>query len=194
MRESNLKGADLHSADLRGAELSCSDVDGACFDEVDLRSAKLQHVSGYRSAQWYGADLRDINFTGAHQLQRHVADENYIHEFRNSGRLQRSLYWIWWATSDCGRSITRWIVMITLVAVAFAAAYAWAGLDLGGHGSHALSYIYFSVVTLTTLGFGDIFPNSPLGQVLVLVEVGVGYTMLGGLISIFSNKMARRAD
>ncbi len=194
MRESDLRNADLHTADLRGAELSGCDVSGASFDEADLRSAKLQQVKGYRSAEWFGADLRDINFTGAYRLQRYVADENYIHEFRHSGRLQRILYWIWWATSDCGRSVGRWLIMISLMASVFAAAYAWVGVELGRHAPSALTYYYFSVVTLTTLGYGDILPTSSMGQILVLAEVGLGYMMLGGLISIFANKMARRAD
>jgi voltage-gated potassium channel Kch len=54
--------------------------------------------------------------------------------------------------------------------------------------------IYFSVVTLTTLGYGDIVPSSTAAQVLCMVEVFMGYVMLGGLLSIFSNKMARRAE
>jgi len=59
-------------------------------------------------------------------------------------------------------------------------------------GSHRF---YYSVVTFTTLGFGDITPkvNEPLMQFYVMVEVVLGYIMLGGLISIFSNKLARRA-
>ena len=49
-------------------------------------------------------------------------------------------------------------------------------------------------MTLTSLGYGDIVPTSSLGQLLVMLEVCVGYMMLGGLISILANKMARRAE
>jgi voltage-gated potassium channel Kch len=54
--------------------------------------------------------------------------------------------------------------------------------------------LYYSVVTLTTLGYGDVVPASPTAQVLAMCEVVLGYVMLGGLLSIFSNKMSRRAD
>jgi hypothetical protein len=52
---------------------------------------------------------------------------------------------------------------------------------------------YFSVVTFTTLGFGDVKPLDWLGQLWITLEVLSGYLMLGGLISIFANKFARRS-
>jgi hypothetical protein len=55
------------------------------------------------------------------------------------------------------------------------------------------TYIYFSVVTFTTLGFGDVTPINTAGEVLLTIEVILGYIMLGGLISIFANKLARRS-
>jgi len=67
------------------------------------------------------------------------------------------------------------------------------GVDYGPHPT-SLSNLYLSVVTLTTLGFGDVIPETVWGQVVVMIEVITGYIMLGGLLSILSNKMARRAD
>ncbi len=55
------------------------------------------------------------------------------------------------------------------------------------------TYLYFSVVTFTTLGFGDVIPLNNLSERWVMVEVILGYVMLGGLISIFANKLARRS-
>jgi len=52
---------------------------------------------------------------------------------------------------------------------------------------------YFSIVTFTTLGFGDVTPLNLAGEVWLAVEVVLGYVMLGGLISIFANKLARRS-
>jgi hypothetical protein len=55
--------------------------------------------------------------------------------------------------------------------------------------------LYFSVVTFTTLGFGDVTPlhGNSAAQAWIMAEVIFGYIMLGGLISIFANKLARRA-
>ena len=66
-------------------------------------------------------------------------------------------------------------------------------VDYGDHETW-LSPIYFSVVTVTTLGYGDALPASAMAQLLVMIQVTGGYLMLGGLISILSNKLARRAE
>jgi hypothetical protein len=55
------------------------------------------------------------------------------------------------------------------------------------------SFIYYSIVTFTTLGFGDIVPRTGWLQFWVMLEVILGYIMLGGLISILANKLARRS-
>ena len=49
------------------------------------------------------------------------------------------------------------------------------------------------MVTFTTLGFGDVLPNTTGAEALVMSEVILGYLSLGGLMSILSDKMARRA-
>jgi hypothetical protein len=42
-----------------------------------------------------------------------------------------------------------------------------------------------------TLGLGDVAPANGPARVLVSIEEVCGYIMLGGLLSIFSNKLAR---
>ena len=58
---------------------------------------------------------------------------------------------------------------------------------------NGITEVYYSIVTFTTLGFGDITPRTPLAAVLVTLEVVLGYFMLGGLISILATKLARRS-
>ncbi len=108
--------------------------------------------------------------------------------------MEHVAYLLWRVTSDCGRSLRRWTAVIGAVAVLFAVLYAVVGIDVGAHAPGWLTYFYFSVVTLTTLGYGDVLPVSAVGQLLVVLEVCLGYLMLGGLISILANKMARRSD
>jgi voltage-gated potassium channel Kch len=71
--------------------------------------------------------------------------------------------------------------------------YSLLDLDYGDYPT-AFSPLYYSFVTLTTLGYGDVVPASPQAQLVAVIEVVVGYVALGGLLSIFATKMARRAE
>lgn len=193
MREADLRGATLTGADLRSCDLALSDVDRAAFNNADLRNARLRLVRSFRRASWIGVDIRDVNFAGAYRVRRFIADQNYIKEFRESGRLSAAVYYLWWLTSDCGRSMARWCLMITLQALLFAWVFTLVDVDYGAHATW-LSPLYYSVVTLSTLGYGDVVPASLWAQIVAMAEVVTGYLMLGGLISIFSNRIARRAD
>jgi uncharacterized protein YjbI with pentapeptide repeats len=193
LREARLERADLTSADLRETDMALCRVRGATFNNADLRDARLRQLNGFERASWIGADIRDVNFAGAYRLRRFVADQNYIKEYRESSPLHRLLYYIWWATSDCGRSMLRWCVLILLQVLLFGALFSLVQVDYGEHRTW-LSPFYFSLVTLTSLGYGDVVPASAGGQILAMAEVVSGYIMLGGLIAIFSNRVARRAE
>ncbi len=192
LREANLEEADFTSAIFKEADLSLSNVKGAVFYNADLRGSRLRMIRGYKKASWIGADIRDINFAGAYLLRRHIMDENYLEEFKNQGRLARLAYYLWWLTSDCGRSMFRWCLLIFIQAIFFAFLYHLVGVDYGKYPT-PLSPLYYSIVTLTTLGYGDVIPNSLAGQIIAICEVITGYVMLGGLLAIFTNRIARRA-
>lgn len=48
---------------------------------------------------------------------------------------------------------------------------------------------YYSIVTFTTLGYGDIHPVGVFGQALVILEVLLGYVTLGLFIYLLSKKI-----
>jgi uncharacterized membrane protein len=52
-------------------------------------------------------------------------------------------------------------------------------------------FLYFSAVTQTTLGYGDITPNSPTVRMVVLINTIVGVFLLGfALIFIWPREVA----
>ena len=50
--------------------------------------------------------------------------------------------------------------------------------------------IYWAVVTLTTVGFGDIVPKTPLGQVLSTLVMITGYSIIAVPTGIFTAELA----
>ncbi len=193
LREAKLIDVDFTNADLRNADMSLSVVKGSNFTNADLRGARLRQVSGYEKATWIGVDIRDINFSGAYLMRRFIMDQNFLKEFKERNRFTKIVYYLWLITSDCGRSMTRWCAWTVLLVLGFSFLYSMVGVDYGDYRTW-LSPFYYSVVTFTTLGYGDVVPADSLAQFFAILEVTVGYIMLGGLLSIFTNKMARRAD
>ena len=193
-REIVLTKADLTSADLRSSDLSNAQVYRASFTSANLQRVTLFGVTGFETANWVGVDMHDINFSGAYLLRRFAMDQNYIKEFRERNRFSRFLYYLWWLTSDCGRSIVRWLSVIFFIAILFAGLYAMVDIEYGMAPQTWFTPFYFSIITMTTLGYGDVLPISITAQMLVVIQVLVGYIMLGGLLSIFANKLARRAE
>ena len=126
-------------------------------------------------------------------LKRYIEDEQWVESWRQKSRGRRVLFYIWELTSHCGRSFLLWMLWLLFFATIF-------GFLYKGHinidpctANNWYTSFYFSVVTFTTLGFGDVKPADWVGQLWITLEVISGYLMLGGLLSIFSNKFARRS-
>jgi hypothetical protein len=132
-------------------------------------------------------------------ISRKIRDDIYLLRFKEK---HKNLHFIWWLFADCGRSFFRWALWSLLFSVLFAFFF-YNIFYLNDINSFkpdyiyeelpGLSFLYYSVVTFTTLGFGDIVPKPGLLQLIVMLEVILGYIMLGGLISILANKFARRS-
>lgn len=153
-------------------------------------------------------DSEDINEVLNPFFKRHVADQQFIRAFK-----ERNPFWaqVWRWSSDYGRSLTLWALWSLLIALSFSFLYmpgpSWlpewiqekmpqfhqvTEIDMDVPLTFWKSF-YFSIVTFTTLGFGDVVADNTSARILVTLEVIFGYIMLGGLISIFANKLASRS-
>jgi hypothetical protein len=210
LSRADLRGANLVGADLKGAVLCGADVAGAEMIQANLDSSNLLELryGSFRSmtGNFYG--IRGLDSCHGNALfVRDARDQDYIATLRRSiesdaspmGRaVKRVAFWVW-ERIDFGRSLG----IVALYAVALSLAFGvlfsfdrsleWGLLDYDGGSGSGLSPFYFSIVTYTTLGFGDIKPASWPGELLVVCEVILGYTTLGLLLAILANRVARRA-
>ena len=202
--EADLEGTDFDQAFLDDADLRETNIQGVNFRNTSLRGSQLREVQNYTKADWIGSDIRDIDFAGAYLVRQHIIDENFLYEYKHQSKVTRCVYHVWKWTSDCGRSLTRWGVFLALNVLLFAFLY-W-GLDQWGPpagkeshlegikelGGDFIPYLYYSVVTFTTLGYGDVSPSSVIGQIVLIVHIAFGYLGLGALLSILATKFASR--
>jgi uncharacterized protein YjbI with pentapeptide repeats len=131
-------------------------------------------------------------------IDRMTKDAWYVDDFENNHPF---IYALWNITAKCGHGMGRWIFWSIFFALYFA--FNFYLIDCAFPTAFSFneaiqeksfwSFIYYSMVTFTTLGFGDIIPTLVWVQRWVMAEVIIGYIMLGGLISILANKLARRS-
>lgn len=194
--EADLAHADFSQSDLTDSDLRECNLDGATFSKSNLRAVRLRGVRNYTTAYWIGADIRDIDFAGAYLVRRHIVDENFLDEFQRQSQVHKLIYWFWWLTSDCGRSMMRWGLLCAAIVIAYGFIFQTLGKQIAYPDDLARSYApwYFSIVNVCTLGFGDVLPKSTWAQILVNSETIVGYLGLGGLLTIMGNMMGRRGE
>jgi len=199
LREANLKEAGLREANLEGADLAQANIKGRMFGRrnTTLYGANLSdtHLQGLKYNRW--ARYQGIRLDGGYGsawFRRFARDQDFIEEFRSS-RLRFPLYIIWLFFSDCGRSLSIWLSWAVVVAFLFASRFYALGEAAFSRDGLPWSFgatVYHSVVTLTTLGFGNLKPLTMEAAWWLMAEVMIGYLVLAGLISILFGKLARR--
>lgn len=91
------------------------------------------------------------------------------------------------------RKITIFIVTVfALVTVLGSLIYLIEGADNGF--DNIPRSVYWAIVTLTTVGYGDISPQTPLGQALAAVVMIIGYGIIAVPTGIVTAELARARD
>ncbi len=72
----------------------------------------------------------------------------------------------------------------------FAVGYYLLNPSIKGLDDNFFLAFYYSIVTFTTLGYGDITPLGGLAQLLVMIEVVLGYVTLGVFVYLLSQKIS----
>lgn len=200
LRGANLENCDFSNADLQGADLTGANLRGAILSSANFSEADITGIQFDETET-----CRDIRINTAHGnalFKRYAQDQAYVEEYKINRPIR---YFLWKYSSNCGRSLSLWIFWCVFIAVAFSLVFQF---HLGGSQSFLLTelakepgynaddwapMLYYSVVTFTTLGFGDIVPMTQEAAWWIMAEVILGYFMLGGLITILATKLARRS-
>lgn len=204
----DFQGAKAYMAHFEGANFTASIVDGLTlfwycsvdrktdFRVVGLNSCRIREKTRY---------LLEYN-------RRRMNCEDWYQQHPRLAWPVKAFFWM----SDYGNSTWRIIKTFFFMSICFAIVYyIWGAVDyylvgvtdhpgivsnlfIDQHGQ-VLSWliplrsIYFSIVTMTTLGFGDMYANAhnywfaaTLGHLLLGLQVLLGYCLLGALITRFA--------
>lgn len=211
----NLSGADLRNANfshanLTGADMSRTDVTGTKFHFAKFTDVNVTHIryGTFRDmiGLYYGIQGIEQTFGNA-LFVRDAKDQDYIDSLyqaiqdkpRGLVRSADLILFRAWSLIDHGRSLAKVSYYAFLIAMIYGLIYLmdmiydWKIMDYSNSAKTWFTPFYYSVVTYTTLGYGDVTANSLFGEILVISEVIVGYFTLGLLLAILANTIARRS-
>lgn len=185
---SNFEDTNFKASDLSDSWLSETNIKGANFNWAKMDSVLLDNVDFDSRTTFVGVNLNAINFTLAALLQDLAVGQQRIAHLKKRHPYFSNFLRI---TCDYGRSFKRFFLWCVGIIFFFAVIY-WILPNMihniDGENSLANS-LYFSVVTFTTLGYGDIYPISVWGRIVVIGEVITGYIMSGLLIAILARRI-----
>ena len=83
------------------------------------------------------------------------------------------------------RALFTWVVIVIAIGTAFYARV---------EGWRILDALYFTIITLTTVGYGDFAPKTDAGKIFTIVYIFVGISLISGFIILLgehSRKLKR---
>jgi hypothetical protein len=220
LRGVNLVGANLTGANLHNANLANADLRDACLENANISCASLctARVEGANVTGVVYGSLKDMSgcYLGIRGVDsvygnalfiRDAKDQDYIDTLEASiskmpkgftKSVELALFKAW-GLFDHGRSLLKVGIYAMFLATLYGLIYSfdmWLGWGMMDYSNSAQSWFtpfYYSMVTYTTLGYGDVTAENVYGEILVISEVVLGYFTLGLLLSIIANTIARRS-
>jgi len=209
LEDANLKYAHLERAFLVKAHLENSHFEQAIVDSSTL----FWDCYVDRNTDFRGVGLDSVRIDpGTKQLlEYNIRRMNWEQWYKQHPRLRWPVKGFW-QISDYGLSTKQTIKIFFKLVIFFAIIYyIWGFIDyyfidikdypgivnnlfVDRHGLTVAWWLvpfrtlYFSIVTMTTLGFGDMYANSQRiwGHILLSIQVILGYVLLGALVTRFA--------
>ena len=187
----DFSGTNLNMTDFIHCRLENANFRDAWINEVSFEDSDLGYVKFNRGTDFANIDLSKVRGSSNPLFVSFIRRKHYLKHFKEQGLRNKILYYVWLVISDCGQSLFRWSAVSLLICILFGILYStFASSFFISNNRHpdGFTFYYYSVVTFTTLGFGDIVPKDLWAEIAVTAQVIMGYVMLGGLISIFATK------
>jgi len=212
--EASLEGANLMNADLRESEFTT----GTILREININGCKLENSSiknAYNNLDKIVIQEKQKKYLEAQDVYRNLKNyfckegmyelsgEYYYREKLMEKRLlKKKRKWKKWLLNCVLQKIAGygekplnvigwWGFVILILAITY-----WffngvmASKNLAYNPSF-LESLYFSGVTFTTLGFGDLAPKPGIFQIIAFSEALIGAILMAMFIFVFARKMAR---
>ncbi len=190
--KANLSHSNLEQTDLVGANLSSANFENASLREIKLdRATNLVDLRYNVKTKFSQIDTSAIDGGLFPALVRDIQDYQFLNEFHGKYPF---LYWTWKLTSDCGRSLLRWVSLYAVMAAIFGTLRLLAPGAIVVEGVQTWGQPYYeTLMHLLSIGWKGGTPATGWGQVLLLAETLFSYVLFGGLLALLFHKMARRS-
>jgi hypothetical protein len=221
LRGAILENATLHKSCLQGADMSGANLQNAKLWSSNLQGAKLQRTNLKNAGFNEETILYDVNnndYAKAKEVYRNL--KNYFRQegmYNISGeyyyreRLMETKYnwkekkYPQWISNMFLKLITGYgerplNILIWWIGIIFGCAfiyYFFSGIyngiayNITSYNPNFLETLYFSIVTFTTLGFGDLAPKPGFFQLFASFEALLGAIFMAMFIFVFARKMIR---
>jgi hypothetical protein len=146
-----------------------------------------QMISAFH--EFYLDLLKVGNIKEARQLYILERQRQKPESFRERKIGQTIGFWLWDITCGYGENLNRWVLVCISIFLIFSWMYYVFGAIAPTTGW--IDYPYFSIITMTSLGYGDIHPVGSLGKILASLEIVLGLLMFGMLLTLLNRRIVQ---
>ena len=150
----------------------------------------------FKGAKFIGVDTSCVDWSKNPAMKRYIEQQQFVHSLKekfDNWKIFKYIPWAFIYVLDYMSDFIRWAFGIIIIISAFSLLFvlSYEGFKYSTTPEWT-SWLYFSVITFSTLGFGDVTPTIPVTHLWVMLEVFSGYFMLGGLITFLANWLGRK--
>ena len=198
----NCYGAHFYGANFKSASFGTKERVLENGD-IERKACKLDSATWNKKSSFIGVDTSNVDWSKNPRMKRFIEQQQYVHaakegidEVFGKKKITKPIGWgikKLISLIDYLSDPLNWFMYAIMAILFFATVHSFCfGAIKFANDVNWFTPIYYSVVTFSTLGFGDIAPLTWYSQLCAVVEVITGYVFLGGLVTFLANWLGRR--